>query len=132
MRQTTMAPLIGWSRVFPAAAGQVREARQFLAGILDGSPMADDALLCLSELATNAVVHSRSRERGGQLRVGVERHGGRVRVEVCDQGGPWAPAAAHGGENGRGLLVVAQLARSWGRTGSECGGWAVWYEIEAA
>ncbi len=69
------------------------------------------------------VAHSDSREPGGQFRVRVERHGDRVRVEVCDQGGPWAPAAAHDEENGRGLLVVAQLARSWGRTGSEALQW---------
>ena len=47
-------PLIAWSRFFPASPPQIREARRFLATILDGCPAADDALLCLSELATNA------------------------------------------------------------------------------
>ena len=89
MRETSTAPLIGWSRAFPATAAQVREARQFLAGILDGRQAADDAILCLSELATNATIHSRSREPGGHFRVRAERHGSHVRVEVTDQGGPW-------------------------------------------
>ena len=132
MHQTTTAPLIGWSRAFPAAPGQVRAARQFLAGILEGCPAAGDAILCLSELATNAAVHSRSGEPGGLFRVRVQRHGDYIRVEVSDQGGPWAPATARDEENGRGLLVVAQLARSWGRTGSEHAGWVVWYEIEGS
>ncbi len=132
MRQTTTAPLIGWSRTFPATPGQVREARQFLAAILDGSPMTDDALLCLSELATNAAVHSRSREPGGQFRVRVERHGGHVRVEVSDQGGPWEATPLHDGQNGRGLLVVAQLARDSGCSGDERAGWTAWFEIEAS
>ena len=130
MRQTTTAPLIGWSRTFPATPGQVREARQFLAGLLDGGPAAEDALLCLSELAANAVLHSRSREPGGQFRVRAERHGGHVRVEVCDQGGPWAAAPSPDGQNGRGLLVVAQLARDSGRSGDEHAGWTAWFEIE--
>ena len=128
----TAAPLISWSRAFPATPEQVREARQFLADILDGSPMTDDALLCLSELATNAAVHSRSREPGGQFRVRVERHDSHVRVEVSDQGGPWEPTSPHDGQNGRGLLVVTQLAPASGRSGDEHAGWTAWFEIEAS
>ena len=37
------------SRSFLATADQVREARQFLAEVLDGIPLAADALTCLSE-----------------------------------------------------------------------------------
>ena len=88
MRETSTAPLIGWSRAFPATPAQVRKARQFLAGILDGCPAADDAILCLSELVTNACLHSRSREPGGYFRVRAETRGSHVRVEVSDQGGP--------------------------------------------
>jgi anti-sigma regulatory factor (Ser/Thr protein kinase) len=132
MRETITAPLIGWSRAFPATAAQVREARQFLAGILDGHPVTDDAVLCLSELATNATLHSRSREPGGHFRVRAEVHGSRVRVEVCDQGGPWERSARDDDQHGRGLLVVAQLARDFGRSGDERAGWTVWYEIEAS
>ena len=131
MRETSTAPLIGWSRAFPATPAQVREARRFLAGILDGCQAADDAILCLSELVTNATIHSHSRQTGGHFRVRVERHGSHVRVEVTDQGGPWAQSQPHDDQNGRGLLVVAQLARDFGRSGDEHGGWTVWYEIEA-
>ena len=85
----------------------------------------------LCELATNATVHSRSREPGGQFRVRVERHGSCVRVEVSDQGGPWEPTFSPDGQNGRGLLVVTQLARDSGRSGNEHTGWTAWFEIEA-
>jgi anti-sigma regulatory factor (Ser/Thr protein kinase) len=128
MRETTTAPLIGWSRAFPAIPAQVREARQFLTGILDGHPATDDAVLCLSELVTNATIHSRSREPDGQFRVRAEVHGSRVRVEVSDQGGPWERSAKDDEQNGRGLLVVAQLARNFGRTGDDRAGWTVWFE----
>ena len=73
MRETTTAPLIGWSRTFPATPEQAGEARRFLAAILDDHP-ADDAILCLSELVTNATIHSPSAQRGGCLTVRVQLH----------------------------------------------------------
>jgi hypothetical protein len=36
MRETTTAPLIAWSRAFPAVPQQAREARRLLAEVLDG------------------------------------------------------------------------------------------------
>src|ERR1035438_10737836 len=75
-------------QVFPALAEQVGHARRFLADILAGYPAADDAVLCLSELASNSVVHSASRQPGGTFTVrAAPHHGGRTRVEVEDQGG---------------------------------------------
>ncbi len=52
MRETITAPLIGWSRTFPATPKQVSEARRFLAGLLAGHSAAADAILCLSDLST--------------------------------------------------------------------------------
>jgi serine/threonine-protein kinase RsbW len=125
-----VTPLIAWSRTFPARPPQIRQARRFLVAILDGCPAADDALLCLSELATNAILHSRSRAPGGQFTVRAQRHGNHLRVEVRDQGGPWTPHALPGpaGQNGRGLAIVGRLTRTWGRSGDETG-WTVWFEI---
>lgn len=130
MREATATPLLVWSRAFPAVPAQVRETRQFLSAILDGRPMADDAILCLSELVANAVVHSRSREPDGQFSVRVHLRDSHLRVEVCDQGGPWAQPPHTDERNGRGLLIVDQLARNWGRTGDEQAGWTVWFEME--
>ena len=86
MHQTTTATLLAWSRAFPAVPAQVREARQFLSAILDGRPATDDSILCLSELVTNATVHSRSHEPDGHFSVRVHLDGGCLRVEVSDQG----------------------------------------------
>jgi serine/threonine-protein kinase RsbW len=120
------------SRTFPATAPHVREARLFLATILGEQQFAADALLCLSELATNAILHSRSREPGGSFTVHAQLDGQRLRVEVCDQGGPWhSPVRARAGElNGRGLLIVGQLASRWGCEGHSRYGWTVWYELD--
>jgi anti-sigma regulatory factor (Ser/Thr protein kinase) len=131
---TTAAPGITWARTFPAVPAQVREARRFLAGLLDGGPAAGDALICLSELVSNAVVHSRSSQAGGTFTVRVQLAGQRLRVEVCDQGGPWhSPGRASSGEpGGRGLLIVGQLASRWGCEGHSHAGWTVWFELEPA
>ena len=128
MHEVTIAPPLVWSRTFPAAAAQIGETRRFLAGILADLPAADDAVLCLSELATNATVHSRSRD-GGHFTVRVELHGQRLRVAVRDQGGSWAHPGDGDEHHGRGLLIVGRLATSWGRDGHAAGGWTVWFEM---
>jgi anti-sigma regulatory factor (Ser/Thr protein kinase) len=129
MRETSTAPLIGWCRTFPATPEQAGEARRFLAAILDGHP-ADDTILCLSELVTNATIHSRSRQPGGWLTVRVQRRDDHVRVEVWDQGGPWTETAHEDGQTGRGLLILDRLASTWGRNGSAETGWITWFELD--
>jgi len=121
-----------WSRVFPATPAQAREARRFLARILAGSPVAADAILCVSELAANATLHSHSARPGGQFTVRVKmRHCGRLRVEVQDQGGSWASRpTGRDMPHGRGLVIVAHLARDWGRSGDSRTGWTVWFEMD--
>jgi serine/threonine-protein kinase RsbW len=133
MRETSATPLVAWSRGFPAAPEQVREARQFLATILEGRSAADDALLCLSELVTNAVVHSKSGERAGQITVRAQLHGSHLRVEVTDQGGPWtARPSDPAGLHGRGLAILSRLVDAWGRVGNPTVGWTVWFEMTSA
>jgi serine/threonine-protein kinase RsbW len=118
-----------WQRSFAGLASQITEARSFLTNCLSGCSTTDDAVTCLSELATNAVLHSNSRLPGGPFAVWASRsHLGQVRVEVTDQGGPWAPAAIPDGQHGRGLLIVASLAADWGITGQDDSRTA-WFEV---
>ena len=117
------------AQVFPGDAGQVREARRFLAGVLDGCPAAADALLCVSELATNAVLHSWSGRPGGRFTVCARMRAGSVRVAVADEGGPWGRRRDSGGQSGRGLLIVSGLASRWGREDGAAGR-TVWFEID--
>jgi len=116
-------------RVFPGEAGQVRAARRFLAGLLDGCPAAGDALVCVSELATNAVLHSRSGRPGGRFSVCAALRAGSVRVAVADEGGPWGQERDGDGQSGRGLLIVRALAGRWGRDEGGAGR-TVWFEID--
>ena len=125
------APPLDWSRTFPASPGEAREARRFLSSILDGSPAADDAVLCLSELVSNAIVHSHSRRPGGTFTVSAQVNASFLRVEVHDGGGPWTqPVRSRDGAHGRGLLIVARLATAWGRTGDSETGWTVWFTMD--
>jgi serine/threonine-protein kinase RsbW len=117
------------AQVFPGDAGQVREARRFLAGVLDGCPAAGDALLCVSELATNAVLHSQSGQPGGRFTVRVRIRAGSVRVEVTDEGGPWRREHDGDGQSGRGLVIVGELASRWDRDDGGAGR-TVWFEID--
>ena len=70
--------LPSWARAFPGTPGQVGAARRFVAELLQGSPFLDDAVVVLSELFTNAVLHTASGDPGGLVVIQVTRwrHGG--------------------------------------------------------
>ncbi|HUY45524.1 MAG TPA: ATP-binding protein [Streptosporangiaceae bacterium] len=126
-RQQATPPL-RWSRTFPAQPDQVRHARRFLAQVLDGCPAADDAIVCLSELVTNALLHSVSSRPGGTFRVRATLWAGLLRVEVEDDG-PWEPGISHDSHGGRGLVIVDALARNWGITENGQASRTIWFEL---
>jgi len=102
-----------------------------LAAVLKGHPAVDDAVMCLSELASNAILHGRSGRPGGHFTVRAEICLSRLRVEVGDDGGAWTQSADPEEQHGRGLLIVGQLARAWGRGGDHETGWTVWFELDS-
>jgi anti-sigma regulatory factor (Ser/Thr protein kinase) len=114
-----------FTRIYPGTAEQVGCARREVARYLDGCPAADDAVLVISELVTNAVLHSRSRH--GMLTVHCERYPTYAWVEVCDAGGSWQPGG--GGDGGRGLAIVSAMAAEFGVDG-DARGRTVWARLE--
>ncbi len=116
-------------QVLPARSDQVRVARAFLATVLADCPAADDAILCISELATNSVLHSASGTVGGTFTVRAEIHqGDYVWIEVEDSGGPWNQHA-HPDCRPHGLDIVRAYAADWGIDGDPLTGWTVWAKI---
>jgi anti-sigma regulatory factor (Ser/Thr protein kinase) len=117
VRIATSATSWKCSRGFLALADQVGEARSFLAQALEDCPLAEDAVLICSELASNAILHSASSQPGGRFTVRAEAHeGDYLWIEVEDEGGPWGEQVTTE-ECGRGLHIVSALATSWGVEG---------------
>jgi serine/threonine-protein kinase RsbW len=126
------------ARDFPGQADQVRAARRWIADLLPECDPLADVLLLVSELCTNAVVHTRSGEAGGRFGLAVEWSRESVRVVVEDQGSPTAPTigertgdparADEADESGRGLRLVDRLASDWG-TASRPGRRWVWADV---
>ncbi|MEV5534759.1 ATP-binding protein [Streptomyces prunicolor] len=92
----------------------------------------DDVLLCVSELATNAILHGVPPGLGFALRLCIHRDGV-LRTEIRDSGTgdlrkvrtPYRDLDA---DNGRGLMLVSMLADKWG-VGERAPGKVVWCEF---
>jgi anti-sigma regulatory factor (Ser/Thr protein kinase) len=113
-----------------------RAARQFLrrelaAWQVDGD-LADVAVLCLSELVTNAVMHT-----GTPSQLEISLDDATLTLVVRDQGGPAHLAPEPDADqdplrvHGRGLQLVDALARRWGAE-HDTVGTTVWVELDRA
>ncbi|GGT37560.1 ATPase [Streptomyces kurssanovii] len=128
---------ISVSRRFPLDGGQgvvarcrdlTREALDewFALSGPDGRVRAQDALLLVSEVVTNACTHG-----GSPYELRIDRGPGRIRVQVSDTGaagprprGPHHPARA----SGHGLYLLDRLSDEWGWAPHGTGK-AVWFVV---
>ncbi|WP_245204766.1 ATP-binding protein [Kitasatospora sp. RG8] len=113
-REFTCAALLDWGWL-PAAEGERRA-------------VAEDVLLIVSELVTNAAMHA-----GGPIELRLRRSPAGLRVEVSDTS-PELPVLRRTKDptapGGYGLRVVALLSWAWG-SASDPSGKTVWSEIAA-
>ncbi|WP_046469406.1 ATP-binding protein [Allosalinactinospora lopnorensis] len=106
-------------RWFPGHPNSVREVRRFIADRLNTCPRTNDAVLLASELATNALQHTRSAKWSVGFHVTIEHTEGQtVRITIHDAGShentPHVTTPEPDGEHGRGLHLVNTLATKWG------------------
>jgi len=119
-----------------AHSASVAEARhRTLAWLLRhsiGQEAVESAVLIISELVTNAVVHSGSSVISCALLLGS----GSLHIEVTDQGTGQRELAvrepAADDVSGRGLLLVSELATAWGVTQATPSGRTVWATLPTA
>src|ERR1700683_948721 len=97
--QPTAELVTEYQRTYPGRADQVCQVRRDVAKHLGDCPVTDDAVLVASEIASNSIMHSRS--RGERFTIRVQVHRNCVRVECQDAGGGWRSGGA--GQRARGV-----------------------------
>lgn len=140
MSAMTYAPTQRGSRTLLRAAFAAREAevgrvRRMVAVTLaywglDG--LSEPAVLCTSELASNAVVHGDG--PGFDLTLSYTYGDRELIVAVRDSSSGALPALQHPSptaENGRGMLLVSQIATRWGVTVHRDGTKSTWASLTA-
>jgi serine/threonine-protein kinase RsbW len=130
--QITAAPkATAFERAYPGTADQPLRVRADLAEIAEQCPVIDELVLLASELATNAILHSRSGRPDHSFTVrAVLYPGDYAWVEVVDQGGAWTVNAQDDG-HGRGLGIVAAIAGdgNWGIDG-DAAARVAWFRLD--
>ncbi|GGU64488.1 anti-sigma regulatory factor (Ser/Thr protein kinase) [Streptomyces cavourensis] len=109
-----------------SAVGEVRrELREFLRH-RSGAERIEEAELLLSELVTNALIHTR---HGAVVTATASPAALRVEVQdfEADLPAPYVPNADDG-THGRGLILVRSLADAWGVEARALGK-VVWFEL---
>jgi anti-sigma regulatory factor (Ser/Thr protein kinase) len=114
----------------PEAVSAARRALDGFDSFLDVGVFYD-ASLCVSELVTNAVLHSQiAPEDELSLDVEIDDEGC-LRVTVTDSGHGFEPRRPErGDDSGWGLFIVDRLAHRWG-VEREGDGTRVWFEMGA-
>ncbi|WP_259408041.1 ATP-binding protein [Streptomyces akebiae] len=101
-----------------AHPGAVAQARRVTRDQLTGWALCEDtcdtAALVVSELVTNAIVHTASAQIVCELHDGEDLVRIAVRDEGCAPGEPHPSPQRPEEEHGRGLLLIESLCRSWG------------------
>jgi anti-sigma regulatory factor (Ser/Thr protein kinase) len=128
----------GWT--LPGEPRSVRAARELARAVAAGDEdQAETAALCVSELVTNALVHSRSGLLGGTVMVCFEAlpASGALFIAVQDDGTQLAAGPGDGSglpgpaESGYGLGIVAAVTSDWGVVPRGDGRSATWCIVPA-
>lgn len=118
--------VLRWSR-HPSCVGLARLELRKALGRWGLSALEDSATLVLSELVTNAARHARvSPGREIETHYVPGPDGLRIEVHDASEDPPVAREPAPDSTDGRGLVLVAALAESWGVSARQGPGKMVW------
>lgn len=111
------------------APGLAREAAREALSSWRLAHLTDTAVLLVSELVTNAVLHARTDGTGVALQLELRGIWLRIEVHDADPRGPQPRTPSGLDESGFGFVLVDSLADSWGVRETEHGK-AVWVELD--
>jgi anti-sigma regulatory factor (Ser/Thr protein kinase) len=118
-------------RAFPGRPDQIAHARDFTRRALGPCPVLDEAVLLVSELATNAIEHTATADEGS-FHVTIYQGDSSLLIAVTDDGSDNVPTPRQQAdtlaETGRGLELVEWIADRWDYC-SDDHGRTVWFEL---
>jgi serine/threonine-protein kinase RsbW len=115
-----------------ADAGCLARARRWVTGFAEehgaGRGTCQVLALLTTELLTNAVLHG---DPEGEVLLEASHHDGSFRVSVFDAGdrGPVVRRPGPRATSGRGVMLVATLAKEWGVLPDPVRGKTVWFTV---
>ncbi|MFE2642630.1 ATP-binding protein [Streptomyces nigra] len=118
----------------PQSVGQARGFVTFAVGCLGDTARSEDICSCVSEMASNVLLHTREITGGFTVRVCGDQHGC-VRLEVHDHDHDAVAVSARkspgdDATEGRGMFIVEHLSDDWGVEKSPTGK-LVWSHFSA-
>ncbi|MFE2642632.1 ATP-binding protein [Streptomyces nigra] len=118
----------------PQSVGQARKFVTFAVGCHVDIGRSDDICSCVSEMASNALLHTSESAGGFTVRVCVDQHGC-VRLEVHDHDRDTVALSmrrspSDDATGGRGMFIVEHLSDDWGVEKSSTGK-LVWSQFSA-
>ncbi|WP_324606155.1 ATP-binding protein [Streptomyces griseus] len=112
-------------RTFPGDPQELRAARSWTRATLNGHPHSEDAALIVTELGTNALMHTASGDAAGAFHVTLTVSELTIAIAVTDSGdtktAPEVQRPSLNSTHGRGLGMVAALADRVVVQGDEAG-----------
>ncbi len=113
----------------PADTAAIGRARRFTAAFLEeqgAGELIDTVVLMVSELVTNALLHSGA---SAQLRLLLTDSGLRAEVRDTSPATPFVKQYSETATTGRGMVIVDALAKSWGAN-TDASGKVVWFTVD--
>jgi anti-sigma regulatory factor (Ser/Thr protein kinase) len=125
--KTAVRAATSYAGTFPGQAEEAARVRREIAAYLDNCPVTQDMTLIASELATNAILHTRS--RGSTLQVRCQLSACAAWIEVEDLGGPWRHRNPSDRPHGLDIIAALTGPGGWGTQPTGAGGRIVWARL---